>query len=55
MFWWSWSEVKVTGGGAVVAGLEVWANAAAEQTNETARDLRNKCTLTSGNANLFRL
>jgi len=43
----------VTGGGAVVLGL--WANAADAQTNETAKDFRNKCTLTSGNAKLFRL
>jgi hypothetical protein len=58
MFWWSWSDVKVTGGGALEALSAFWPIAAAAQTqesetaheSETAKVFRNGPTQPSGNA-----
>jgi hypothetical protein len=46
MFWWSWSDVKVTGDGVVEAVLELWPITAAAQTekSETVKNFRNKRT-----------
>jgi hypothetical protein len=48
MFRWSWSAVKVTGGGAVETVGALWASVAAAQMEESerAKNFSGNCTLT---------